>query len=116
MCVLHAQLNCAQIANELDTALLQPGPRDAKLAEAQLCAAALLAVQPDAFTYSSSGLRILRALAHTPLRRLTPETMRLSQFCWCWVSACVLLGPHAHKPRFFAVLFGVCNRGRPCQL
>lgn len=75
-----------QIASQLGQAVEQPGPREAKLATAQLSAAALIAVQPDAFSYSSSGLRILRALARAPLRRLTPDTMRLSQFCWCWVS------------------------------
>jgi hypothetical protein len=76
-----------QIATQLDSATQQPGPREAKLATAQLSAAALLAVQPDAFSYSSRGLHILRALARAPLRRLTPETLRLSRFCWCWVSA-----------------------------
>lgn len=67
---------------------MQPGPQESKLATAQLSAAALIAVQPDSFSYSSAGIRILRSLARAPLRRLTPETMRLSQFCWCWVRVC----------------------------
>lgn len=74
-----------QITAQLGKAVNRPGALDSKLATAQLSAAALIAVQPDSFSYSSSGLRILQALARAPLRRLTPETMRLSQFCWCWV-------------------------------
>lgn len=75
-----------QLTSQLDVAMHRRGFQDTKLAEAQLGAAALLAVQPDAFSYSSSGAKILKALAGAPIRRLTPEAMRLSQFCWCWVS------------------------------
>lgn len=75
-----------QIAAQLEQVLLQPGPSESKLAVAQLSAAALLAVQPNEFSYSSLGMRLLRALARAPLRHFTARTMRLSQFCWCWVS------------------------------
>jgi hypothetical protein len=76
----------AQITAQLTQTVQRRGAQEAKLATAQLCAAALIAVQPDSFSYSSSGLRVLRALARAPVRLLTPETLRLSQFCWCWVS------------------------------
>jgi hypothetical protein len=81
-------LSCmSQIATQLEVALQQPCSRAAHLAVAQLSASALLAVQPDAFSYSQLGMRLVGALARAPLRHLTPETMRLSQFSWCWVSA-----------------------------
>ncbi|WIA31066.1 hypothetical protein OEZ86_001095 [Tetradesmus obliquus] len=75
-----------EIATRLEVALQQPCSRAAHLAVAQLSASALLAVQPDAFSYSQLGMRLVGALARAPLRHLTPETMRLSQFSWCWVS------------------------------
>ncbi|KAF6255211.1 hypothetical protein COO60DRAFT_237645 [Scenedesmus sp. NREL 46B-D3] len=75
-----------EIATQLEAALQQPCSRAAHLAVAQLSATALLAVQPDAFSYSQLGMRLVGALARAPLRHLTPETMRLSQFSWCWVS------------------------------
>lgn len=106
-----------QIAAQLSQAVQHSGPQEGKLATAQLCAAALIAVQPDSFSYSSSGLRILRAMARAPLRRLTPETMRLSQFCWCWV--CALLCPssvllYASPVRCWWVLFqNVCELCHP---
>lgn len=75
-----------QIANQLEVSLQQPCRSPSRLAVAQLSATALLAVQPDAFSCSQLGMRLLGALVAAPLRHLTPETMRLSQFCWCWVS------------------------------
>eukprot|EP00878_Enallax_costatus_P027523 GHUV01029645.1.p1 GENE.GHUV01029645.1~~GHUV01029645.1.p1 ORF type:complete len:320 (+),score=107.13 GHUV01029645.1:530-1489(+) len=75
-----------EIATQLELALQQTTPRGSHFAVALLSATALLAVQPDAFSYSQLGMRLLGALARTPLRHLTPETMRLSQFSWCWVS------------------------------
>ncbi|KAF8068220.1 PI4KA1 [Scenedesmus sp. PABB004] len=75
-----------EIATQLEGILRQPNPRAAQLAVAQLSATALLAVQPDDFSYSPLGMRLLGALARAPLRHLTPDTMRLSQFSWCWVS------------------------------
>eukprot|EP00878_Enallax_costatus_P012821 GHUV01013388.1.p1 GENE.GHUV01013388.1~~GHUV01013388.1.p1 ORF type:complete len:2087 (+),score=705.77 GHUV01013388.1:215-6475(+) len=75
-----------EIATQLELALQQTTPRGSHFAVALLSATALLAVQPDAFSYSQLGMRLLGALARTPLRHLTPETMRLSQFSWCWAS------------------------------
>jgi len=50
-----------------------------------LSAAALLAVQPESFSYSPLGMRVVKALARAPLKNLHPSIVRLSEFCWCWV-------------------------------
>uniref|UniRef100_A0A383V936 1-phosphatidylinositol 4-kinase n=1 Tax=Tetradesmus obliquus TaxID=3088 RepID=A0A383V936_TETOB len=54
--------------------------------EASVQSEMAVAEEPDAFSYSQLGMRLVGALARAPLRHLTPETMRLSQFSWCWVS------------------------------
>eukprot|EP00879_Flechtneria_rotunda_P007045 GHRR01007395.1.p1 GENE.GHRR01007395.1~~GHRR01007395.1.p1 ORF type:complete len:1449 (+),score=535.85 GHRR01007395.1:542-4348(+) len=74
-----------EIAAQLDLALQQPAMHAPQMAMALLNATALLAVQPDAFSSSRLGSKLLSALARAPLKHLTPETVRLAQFSWCWV-------------------------------
>jgi hypothetical protein len=78
-----------------------------RLAVAQLSATALLAVQPDVFTYSSLGMRLLRALARAPLRHMTRDALQLSQFCWSWVRVhvCVCV---CHEPACACVCVCLC--------